>query len=265
LPNSLLQALSSGAFIRVPVLSGTNANEGRLFEPGLIPFAADAATVIAAGGPANYDLAHPNTFCGGASCSYAQEIGLFLGELGLPLPPPFLTLLSHAYPLSKFPDPYLPNDAPSADEALAQIFTDLVFSCNALDAHVELSEFVPVYAYEFNDPQAPPFGSVVAPPNDQFGYPTASQHSAELQFLFNFATPLTSSELTLASAMQSYWANFVRSLTPNGGSVTQWLSFVHFGAVQQLVPPPGVPGPSFSFDAEHFCPLWEPFLARQSG
>jgi para-nitrobenzyl esterase len=264
LPNSLQQALATGAFIRVPVVHGTNANEGRLFEPALIPFAADAATVIAAGGPANYDLAQPNVFCGGAPCTYSQEIGLFLGELGLPLPPPFLTLLSRAYPLSKFPDPYLPNDAPSADEALAQIFTDLVFACNALDAHVELTKFVPVYAYEFNDPEAPPFGSVVTPPNNQFGYPTASQHAAELQFLFDFGTPLTSGELTLASAMQGYWANFVKNLTPNGGPLMPWLSFVHFGAVQQLVPAPGVPGPSFSFGAEHFCPFWAPILARES-
>ncbi|MEI9986516.1 MAG: carboxylesterase family protein [Aliidongia sp.] len=44
LPQGLQTAFSSGAFNHVPVLQGSNANEGRLFEPDYIPLAASAAT-----------------------------------------------------------------------------------------------------------------------------------------------------------------------------------------------------------------------------
>lgn len=41
------------------------------------------------------------------------------------------------------------------------------------------------------DPSAPPLGSVpISAPNDVFDFPSASEHSAELQFLFNFGEPL---------------------------------------------------------------------------
>src|SRR3984885_1752072 len=63
LPSGLQQAFSTGKFIRVPVLQGTNANEGRLFEPLDFPFASTFPNILAAGGPANFDLSNPNTFC----------------------------------------------------------------------------------------------------------------------------------------------------------------------------------------------------------
>jgi para-nitrobenzyl esterase len=49
LPSALRDALAQGDFIRVPVLQGTNANEGRLFEPGEIPFASTLPNIQAAG------------------------------------------------------------------------------------------------------------------------------------------------------------------------------------------------------------------------
>ena len=219
LPSALKDALSQGDFIRVPVLQGTNANEGRLFEPGEIPFASTLPNIQAAGGPANFDLAHDNTYCAtpqgtGAPviCSYPQEVGLYVGALsvGLGFPtadvsPSLVAEVLEEYPLRNFPDPFLPNNAPSADEALAQIFTDSVFACNGADSNRDLARFVPVFGYEFNDPKAPPLGSVpVMPPNDVFGFPSASEHSAELQFLFNFDEPLSVDEQELAGDMQTY-------------------------------------------------------------
>jgi carboxylesterase type B len=43
----------------------------------------------------------------------------------------------------------------NVDEALAQVFTDFVFACNGFDSNSDLSKRVPVFAYEFNDPNAP--------------------------------------------------------------------------------------------------------------
>jgi para-nitrobenzyl esterase len=281
LPHALKDALSQGQFIRVPVLQGTNANEGRLFEPGEIPFASTLPNIQAAGGPANFDLTNANTFCSTPQatgtpviCSYPQEVGLYLGALsvGIGFPttdvsPSFVAKVLAEYPLAHFPDPFLPHNAPSADEALAQIFTDAVFACNGADSNGDLARFVPVWGYEFNDPNAPPLGSVpIRPPNDVFGYPSASEHSAELQFLFNFDAPLNAGEQELADKMQTYWANFVITKDPNlPRSVPIWLPFNLFGVSQALVPGPQRPLPFFTFRQEHFCGTWEPIVAAEVG
>ena len=174
LPHALRQAFSTGEFIRVPVLQGTNANEGRLFEPLFFPFASTLPNIEAAGGPANFDLSNPNTFCAEGSATG----GLYLSAGDQPVPraigfpaaentPALGAALAEEYPLANFPDPFLPGDAPSSDEALSQIFTDLVFACNGSDSNIDLSRFVPVFGYEFNDPNAPPtvgFGTVVNRP-----------------------------------------------------------------------------------------------------
>jgi para-nitrobenzyl esterase len=275
LPQGLQQAFSTGAIIRVPVLQGSNANEGRLFEPGEIPFSGSFAAVTAAGGPANFDLANPNTFCATPSgtpqtCTYPQEINLYLAELGLPAilnTPAFGAALAAEYPLANFPDPFLPNNAPTADEALGQIFTDVAFSCNIWDANKDLARWVPVYAYEFNDPLAPPLGSIIKAPNDEFGFPTASEHAAELQFLFNFGTPLSADEQRLGIEMKTYWANFIISGSPNIGTPRRffapWPQFSFQQAIQNLVPGPTVLQPFFSFPASHFCNIWEPIIAAE--
>jgi para-nitrobenzyl esterase len=281
LPSALKDALSQGDFIRVPVLQGTNANEGRLFEPGEIPFASTLLNIQAAGGPANFDLTHTNTYCAtpqgtGAPviCSYPQEVGLYVGALsvGLGFPtadvsPSFVAEVLEEYPLRNFPDPFLPNDAPSADEALSQIFTDSVFACNGADSNRDLARFVPVFGYEFNDPKAPPLGSVpVMPPNDVFGFPSASEHSAELQFLFNFGTPLSVDEQELAGDMQTYWANFVSTQDPNWPRpVPVWLPYDFFETLQDLVPGPQRPHPFLTFRQEHFCQTWQPIVAAEAG
>ncbi len=272
LPQSLETAFTTGEFIHVPVLQGTNANEGRLFEPGDIPFAGSLANVIAAGGPANFDLANPNTFCATpqgtgtpTTCTYTQEINLFLAELGISAAAnttPFDDLLVGQYPLADFPDPFLTKNAPSADEALAQIFTDLVFACNGSDSNIDLSFF----GYEFNDPNAPPVGNTPLPEtvNDVFGFPTASEHASELQFLFNFGTPLSPDEQQLAGEMKTYWANFVKTGDPNLGTIVHpWLPFQVIGAVQDLAPGPATPHPFFDFRQEHFCATWQPILAAE--
>jgi para-nitrobenzyl esterase len=283
LPRALKDALAKGDFIRVPVLQGTNANEGRLFEPGEIPFASTLPNIQAAGGPANFDLTHANTFCATPEgtgtpvvCSYPQEVGLYLGALSVGLGFPgadvsasFVEEILEEYPLPAFPDPFLPNDAPSADEALSQIFTDVVFACNGADSNRDLSRFVPVFGYEFNDPNAPPlpgFGTPIKAPNDVFGFPTASEHASELQFLFNFETPLSADEQELAGEMKTYWANFVKTGDPNlPRHVAPWQAFNFIGAVQNLIPGQKVPRPSLSFRSEHFCGTWQPIIAAETG
>jgi para-nitrobenzyl esterase len=278
LPQGLQQAFSTGEFFHVPVLQGTNANEGRLFEPLEFPFPAgvNPLTVIAEGGPANFDLANPNNLCAvngtPEACTYPQEIGIFLGITGFPAAvntPAFDALLAEFYPLANFPDPFLPNDADDSDEALSQIFTDLVFACNGSDSNIDLAFFTPVFGYEFNDPNAPPvagFGNAVKPPNDVFGFPSASEHASELQFLFNFGTTLNAGEQQLAAEMKTYWGNFVNTGNPNVPRQTAfWQPFNVTTAVQDLIPGPALPHAIFNFRAEHFCDaIWQPIISAET-
>jgi para-nitrobenzyl esterase len=273
-PHSLKKALAGGDFNRVPVLQGSNLNEGRFFEPREIPFAAPMATIVAAGGPANYNLSHANDWCGGVACTYEQEINIFLAELHVAAAqntPAFDSQLATSiYPLTSFPDRYLPSSAPSADEGLAQIQTDYQFACNTYDANRALAKFVTVYAYEFNDPDAPPAAAqpaVAVTPNDQYGYPTGSEHASDLPFLFTvFQTAaLNTSELFLAQTIQSYVGNFVNNLDPSVGAnlVPAWPAFNGLHEVQALVVSPSTPAPFTTFAAEHFCHVWSPIISAE--
>jgi para-nitrobenzyl esterase len=277
LPISLPTALSNGHFIQVPILQGTNANEGAFFEPGMFPAASGvtASDIAAAGGPANYDLANANGTCasGGMNqiCSYSQEVSVFLRILGLNQGSSFNSTIAADYPLASFPDRYLPANAPSSDAALSQIYTDLVFACNAYDSNIALSQFVNVFAYEFNDPNAPPYAgsdAVLQAPNDIDGFSTGSEHTAELPFLFvesgvNYA--LDANEQQLATELRAYWGNFIVSGNPNTGiSSSSWPAFsVSNQNVQSLVPAPQSPATVTSFGSKHFCSTWEPTLAAQ--
>lgn len=281
LPSSLISALTNGAFIQVPVLQGTNANEGRLFEPEFFPTptGVTGAQIAAAGGPANFDLSNTNSFCasGGTNqvCTYPQEIDNFLRLLGFPsfvLTPTFGTQIAGVYPLTNFPDPYLANSAPSSDEGLSQVFTDLVFACNGLDSNKALSQFVTVYGYEFNDPNAPPIDGTAAAlqaPNDENGFPTASEHAAELSYVFNetgLNFVFSADQLKLANAMKTYWGNFIVSGNPNMPLSSQptWAAFTSGNTTVQNLPP-GSPGPApfTTFPASHFCGIWEPFIEAE--
>jgi para-nitrobenzyl esterase len=175
LPLDLHTAFSTGQFNHVPVLQGTNLNEGRLFEPSFFPAAVTAPsgtgpTIVAAGGPASFDLQVPNILCATpqftgtpAICSYLQEIQFFLQTLVTATPSnqtptsPFTEAVVAAsataaseYPIANFHNfaPQTTSSIPglnnnfgggNVDEALSQIFTDFVFACNGFDSNSDLS------------------------------------------------------------------------------------------------------------------------------
>jgi para-nitrobenzyl esterase len=317
LPLDLHTAFSTGQFNRVPVLQGTNANEGRLFEPDFFPAVVTAplgstANIVAAGGPASFDLQVPNVLCAvnktPATCTYAQEIAFFMETL-VTAPPSNQTATSAftqavvaasvaaagEYPIANFHDfvpqttgtiPGLTNNhlGGNVDEALSQIFTDFVFACNGFDSNSDLSRRVPVFAYEFNDPNAPSTAGVPGPGSNSSGFTTASQHAAELQYIFNFGSTFTPAQAALATDMKTYWANFVKTGDPNIASLNIlvdlrslhaqppfWPSFDFFlgPQVQSLTPPalltPRGPHPFTTFTAEHFCNTWQPLLTFNNG
>jgi para-nitrobenzyl esterase len=321
LPLDLHTAFSTGQFNHVPVLQGTNANEGRLFETGFFPSAVTApsgtsSTIFAAGGPASFDLQVPNILCATpqftgtpANCTYLQEIEFFLATLVTATPStsgptaPFTeavvaasTTAEREYPISNFHN-FVPQTTSSipglnnnfgggnVDEALSQIFTDFVFACNGFDSNSDLSRRVPVFAYEFNDPNAPSRPGVPGPGVNGAGFTTASQHAAELPYIFNFGADFTTAQARLATDMKTYWANFVKTGNPNIGSFDIlagglaalraqppfWLPFTPLlGDQVQVLTPQGLltphgPHPFHTFRTEHFCDTWQPLLTFDNG
>jgi para-nitrobenzyl esterase len=332
LPLDLHTAFSTDRFNHVPVLQGTNANEGRLFEPSFFPSQVTApqgtpSTIFAAGGPASFDLQVPNILCATpqftgtpAICSYLQEIQFFLATLVTAAPStqtlasPFTqavvaaaTTAKAQYPIGDFHNfvpqtvstiPNLKNNfgGGNVDEALSQIFTDFVFACNGFDSNSDLSRRVKVFAYEFDDPKAPALGQpgVPGPGSNSSGFTTASQHAAELQYIFNFGAAFTSAQAALATDMKTYWANFVKTGNPNrrdgdrddrdrdlavlvsfrtpSDRLPHWPHFDTQGdhgqgrgnqKVQSLTPQG--PQPFESFRNDHFCRTWEPLLTFNNG
>jgi para-nitrobenzyl esterase len=260
LPQGLADAFSSGRFNRVPVMQGTNLNEGTLFEP----FFFDPTFTFVAGGPAQSLVDH-------GVLSFAQEVGIISGIAD----PAKVGALVALYPPASFPNPDN-NNKPSADEALGQIFTDIIFTCRGLDANQLLARFVPVHVYEFADPNAPDLFQPL------IGFSYGASHAAELQYLFDAKTlqgpvdaaanaaspapgaavqppPLTTGGQQLAAEMKAYWANFVRFHDPNGRrdldnqDLALWPAFGQAGFVQELVPGPEPPFPISNFSTEHKC------------
>jgi len=218
LTQSIGPALASGQFNRVPVINGTNRDEWRLF---VAQSQLDGAPPVTA---ANYQA------------SIAGLLGVSAATAAV---------IAAQYPLSAYSSPPV---------ALGAVGTDEIFACPALTVDESLSKYVPTYAYEFNDRNAPE--RYLAP----VGFPYGAAHESEVQYLFSLAnTPfpgvLTPPQQRLAAAMKQYWTNLAKTGTPNSLGETWWPRFD--GASQQLlslIPPRSQVETSFA--AEHHCGFW---------
>jgi para-nitrobenzyl esterase len=223
MPMSVGPALASGQFNRVPVIEGSNHDEWRLFV---------AQTEAATGTPLT-------------AAGYIPAIVAF----GLPLP--LATFYgTTVYPLSAYPPP---STAPSV--ALGALGTDSVFSCHARIAARSLSQYVPTFQYEFNDPNAPML--YFAPP---ISFPTGAYHASELTYLFNLSQtpvpppPFTAAQQSLSDAMTGYWTQFARSGDPNSPGAPNWPAYGASDLFQSLQPATPVTGSGFVTD--HKCAAW---------
>ena len=270
LPQGLADAFRIGDFNRVPVMQGTNLNEGTLFEP----FYFDTTFTFVAGGRAQFLVDH-------GIRTFPQLVGIISATTADPAK---VGTLATLYPPANFPNPDN-NNQPSADQALSQIYSDINYTCPGLNSNQLLARFVPVHAYEFADPNAP---NVFLP---RIGFSYGAAHASELPYLFDAKTlqspadaaanaaspapgsavqppPQTTGGMQLAVEMKAYWANFVRFHDPNGRregdddeddhhagdhDIAHWPAFGPLGFVQKLVPGPARPFPITSFSTEHNC------------
>jgi para-nitrobenzyl esterase len=74
--------------------------------------------------------------------------------------------------------------------------------------------------------------------------------------------PLTPGGTLLAKQMKAYWANFVKTTTPNSLGLALWRPFSgEVSSIQQLTPTLlSFPLDARSFSDEHNCGFWGPIL-----
>jgi para-nitrobenzyl esterase len=219
-------AFASGEFNRVPVISGTNHDESRLS----VAF--------------EYDLSGNPIL---TSEEYDAAVTAFWGSDLAPV-------IEVLYPFANYP---------FGGEALAASGTDGGDSCPARKADQLLSKFVPTYAYEFDDENAPP-------PQAAFGglltFPLGAYHTAELLYLFKGNSlvavvngTLSPKQLRLSHAMISYWTQFAKTGDPNSSGEPVWSPYrASTDEFQSLIPP--TPVVESNFDADHQCStFWDTF------
>jgi para-nitrobenzyl esterase len=213
LTREVKEAIESGKFNRVPIFNGTNHDEWRWFQ---------ALVELATGHVITAD-------------EYSAQLAAAFGANA--------PAVESAYRLGDF-------DSPSGALAAAQ--GDNVFICPARNMNLAASKYVPVYAFEFNDPNSPSNRPPVS-------FPLRAAHTHELQYLFpgwkgtftGEVPPLTSGQQNLAKDMRRYWATFAKKGAPS----SHWPNVTNrrelWGSLQ--VPKSVVIN---NFRRDHRCDLW---------
>jgi para-nitrobenzyl esterase len=217
LPESLGTAFATGNFNRVPIINGTNRDEWRLF----------VALSEIEGNPVT-------------ASNYQSMISSTLG-----VPSAAAAVIAAKYPLSAFSSPSV---------ALGTVGTDAIFACPALAIDQSVSHFVPTFAYEFNDENAP---ENFLPP---VSFPYGAAHASEIQYLMNLPTAafpgtLSVQQQRLATTMKEYWTDFAKRGFPSSPGIPIWPLFNNVTQkMQSLVP--ATPQTETDFANAHNCAFW---------
>ncbi|MET0701039.1 MAG: carboxylesterase family protein [Mycobacterium sp.] len=216
LPVDPVVAFGSGDAAKVPVLIGTNHDEFTLFTA--IQYLRHVRQPTAA--------------------DYPAELTDTFGAEG--------HVIAEHYPLQRY--------GGSVPLAYSAAVTDGVFACLADRMADALAGGAQVYAYEFNDPDAPAPAPLKSVP-----FPIGASHSLELRYLFEVGGtgPLNSVQQRLGDEMVGYWSQFVSTGVPSASGAPAWPEVQRGGA----------DGPTMSlrpdgsrvittFESDHQCPFW---------
>jgi para-nitrobenzyl esterase len=217
LPESLGTAFATGNFNRVPIINGTNHDEWRLF----------VALSELEGNPVT-------------ASNYQSMISSTLG-----VPPAAAAVIATEYPLSAFASPSV---------ALGAVGTDAIFACPALTIDQSVSRYVPTFAYEFNDENAP---ENFLPP---VSFPYGAPHASEIQYLMDLPTAvfpgtLSTQQQQLAVTMKGYWTNFAKRGFPSSAGTPFWPLFNSLTQEMESLAPP-TPQTENDFADTHHCAFW---------
>jgi para-nitrobenzyl esterase len=225
LEESVGTALAAGRFARVPILNGINHDEQREFVTG-----AEAVS-----GGAFVPVPEPVT-----AESYQRVIASVKG-----VPAARAAAIAAEYPLGAYPSPPV---------AFSTLVSDADFAYPALQIDQWASKWVPTFAYEFNDDNAP-----LRYPPPLTGPPVAT-HKSEFPYLFDLPDaplqePLSPDQQTLAASMRAAWVNFAASGNPSSPAVP-WPAFGGADSAQMLSLVPPRPQLETDFASRHHCAFW---------
>ena len=217
LPLAPRDAFASGRFNRMPVIDGSNRDEGRLFGY-LRGFQADLLTA-----------------------------GSYEAEVGRLFPAHAAAILDH-YPADAYDSPRL---------AYAAVLTDGLFACPARALDRLLARSVPVYAYEFDDPAAPfslPVPPWAAPLH---AYHTAEiAYVFGSPWVLADPASFSAEQARLSALMQADWGTFSRTGSPIAAGGPAWPRFRDGSEQIEDLSPAGVEITS-DYAQRHRCAFWD--------
>ena len=232
LPKSISAALTDGEVADVPVMIGTNLNEGSLFTALFMPQYGNFATL-------ENLVAGVTTLLLGDPRSYDRNA------------------LAEDY-TERAVDTYGDN-ANKFRNAHSMVFTDATFSCNALGHAATLAARQPTYSYWFTDADAPihdtyaALGALSAFFNlGNWGF--GASHSFEIQYIFGTVQDhanVTADQIALSNRMITYWTNFAKYGNPGGG----WTAY-NGTNIRELNPYGDWDATAGRFATAHYCACW---------
>lgn len=230
LPQSINDALGEGK-VNVPVLLGSNLNEGNLF------VALDLATAQATGDLTKlYD--NRDDYDAGVAALLATD------PRGLDA-----KAIADRYLAAQDPDD--PDDPNRFRKAFGAIQTDWRFNCSNLNQWKQLSAATPTYAYWFTDTNAP---NEFSSPLLQMG----ATHTLEIQYVFGQAGARggVEQQVALSEMMVEYWTQFAKTGVPTSEAGPHWPEFAAGEAVLELNTPAPTATDATDFGAVHSCDYW---------
>ena len=247
LPKDVKTSLADGDYNKVPVMAGSNLDEGRLFVG--IAELTRIGTAMAMDDSLSPAEAQEQERL--KEADYRDEVVALVGEA-------LADTVTALYPLSD----YGPDGADDRTSlAVSAINTDSRFSCPSLPQLQQLAATSgqSVYAYEFTDRDAPS----IIPPGNTFDLGAA--HAFEIQYVFGNRASREARGMTdegsldLADAMTAYWARFATNGDPNSsdGTGVLWESLQANDNMLELDPVQIGNLPADEFSSNHKCgALW---------
>jgi para-nitrobenzyl esterase len=226
LPESIRYALTYGTFNKVPVIEGSNLNEGQLFVGA-------------------------NELSNGAALSDESEYRESVAEYLSVNPELDADAIASHY--------LLQQDSESDNRfslAFSAIQTDVGYACEGLAQVLTLRDYVDTYFYHFTDENAP---SLL--PQAYISFPLGAAHAYEIQYLLSTEEVMLErgagdDQINLANAMVDYWTTFAKSGNPNpeSAAIPQWpeLSTNDMLDLKADI----VSKPSEDFYNTHSCSYW---------
>src|SRR5450755_607086 len=221
LPVAGAQAVASGRYTRVPVLMGTNHDEGRTFTQGF------------------------------ASLTEQQYVQLVDQQAG-PLAPAIL----RRYPWSAYPSPYTASYAIGAIWTDSGFIAG-IGGCPTQNLAAEFASTTPTFLYQFDDRHAPALNHLL--PGYQWGAGHAMELAYLWPSFgngFSLYDLLTPAQLELSHQMLVWWGAFTRTGAPAAPGQPAWprytsrrLMSLRPGDQSRLIS-------GGTFAAQHQCPFW---------